>query len=359
MDENLKNQKEEMVDRIKEEFKDDPLFIECSLNHLTKGQLFPDFLGEISPILEYSISDITEYVNRSDSNIRYYLGSVPNYIGAVKTSASYRLKYDNIYRIYLITLYIKDLNKQMADIRVKTGEEAQVIPTKRKNKKSKLDEEILENLLINIHLDNIQKTTNESKLFLGIIEYIREKEELLKKEKEYNQQYLTLKLLENKKEELNKELGFTVIKVKESLIQQKLFELQNQKMKNAGFFARLKSIVVNSDEIETPTDEEIQTHPAIRDLLDYRKDIEEKIEQENKVTNQIEKEIKELEEKVDKLQKEIYEKHQISQDAAKHSINESIVQMSLLKNMSEKDLSDALSIGSLKEVAATEETDTE
>ena len=33
--------------------------------------------------------------------------------------------------------------------------------------------------------------------------------------------------------------------------------------------------------------------------------------------------------------------------------------MSLLKNMSEKDLSDALSIGSLKEVAATEETDTE
>ena len=46
MDENLKNQKEEMVDRIKEEFKDDPLFIECSLNHLTKGQLFPDFLGE-------------------------------------------------------------------------------------------------------------------------------------------------------------------------------------------------------------------------------------------------------------------------------------------------------------------------
>ena len=64
--------------------------------------------------------------------------------------------------------------------------------------------------MINIHLDNIQKTTNESKLFLGIIEYIREKEELLKKEKEYNQQYLTLKLLENKKEELNKELGFTV-----------------------------------------------------------------------------------------------------------------------------------------------------
>ncbi|MEK4031401.1 hypothetical protein MKZ02_23350 [Pseudobacillus sp. FSL P4-0506] len=283
MEQTKEKQKTIMVELIKEKFADDPLFLECSLASKTKEKLFPDFLGQLVEGVEYSAQDAARFVNRSDANIRYYLQNLPEYIGVVKTSSSYRMRYDGVYRIYLIFMYIKDLNKQLKDIKVKIGEEAQFIP-KRKNVKG-MNEDTLDTLLFGMHLREKATLEFTEKMFSRFMEKSKKEQELnhlyIEHNKELSQIEETIRRLIDRKLLLEGDLRRKRNSEKERLWLEKVRALENKRKKESNIIGRIFSpIIVEKSEVEAPTEEEIGASPIVRDLEADIQAIEEKLKEE-------------------------------------------------------------------------------
>jgi len=263
-----------MTEIIKEKFADDPLFLECAFSEKTKDKLFPEFLEELSEGEEYSAQDAARFVNRSDANIRYYLQNLPEYIGAVKTSASYRMKYDGVYRIHLIFLFIGELNKNLKDIKVKIGEEAQFIPKRRTGKG--IDSDSLDHLLIGLHLREQATAQFTEKMFEAFTDKSRKEQEIsrlyIEQSKEQAQMEETIRRLTDRKLSIEGEIRRKRHEEKERLWTEKARTLEVQKKRESGIFGRVFSpVIIDKADVEPPTEEEVEASQVITDL---KKDLE-------------------------------------------------------------------------------------
>lgn len=274
----VNNKPKSTIELIKAEFVDDPLYIDCQLHEKTKDKLFPDFLSNINPELEYSVQDISEAVDRTEAAIRYYLVKLPGYIGAVKTASTYRLRYDSIYKIYLIKIYITELNKKVSDIKVRLGEQAQIVPDLDKRTRSI---NIQRDSVKDLQIDLIENLATSAAIHnnTALLEKIRSKINDIKFDLErYNSIQHHIKLLEAKHQAAVNELENAKLITKQLLVKSKIIELQNEQ--KTGFFQRIfKPVtVISEQDIQQPTEDEILQSDLVQNILSYKQQLKEMLE---------------------------------------------------------------------------------
>ncbi|MFL0365193.1 hypothetical protein ACH0BF_19505 [Pseudobacillus sp. 179-B 2D1 NHS] len=271
----------EMKELIKKIFKDDPLFNECQVEERTRDKLFPKFLGELSTSLEYRVPDIAHYIERSQSNIRYYLTSLPSYIGVARSGSSYRLKYDGVYRVYLICMYIRDLGKGLSDIKIKLGEDAFLIEAERPKKLPPVDVGVLNKKIDRLNQFNVGNLHLSLTVYKNLLA-LQEKSDRLNrlksevKDYDFKTKLNTIKIesLKLQKDQAERELDSSKRIAQQMLINEKRLALENEKKKSAGFFSRWKSVIVEQNEITQPSEEEIQNTEIVQERIKQLKDIE-------------------------------------------------------------------------------------
>lgn len=331
-----KNYKE-MVNLIKKKFHEDPLFIECQLEEKTQNRLFPDFLGELSTSIEYRVPDVAAFVERSPSNVRYYLTTIPSYIGVGRTGSNYRLSYDSVYRVYLVSLYVRDLGKGMSDIKVKTGEEMQVIPNPTIGKKvldpdvdaldkkiKRLNKDSATNMLMTIEFFKKFTILEEKRSEIQALENVKQKSFLHE---------LKLDNLMKLKDKEEAALNESRLIAEELLTQKKRIELENERKKNAGFFSRWKSVVVEDEEISKPSEDSINATDIVQERLVRLETINKQI-QELPLTKTVH-----YDEKIEKLKAEVLKIKKELREAIQYIVD---VNQDMLDIIGDIDLSDKI-----------------
>lgn len=271
-------------DRVREEFVDDPLFITCLREPETKDDLFPDFLDLMKRDISwnYSIKEVTPWLKRRDSAIRFYINEFKGYVNAFMVSNSYRLRYDDVYKLYLINLYIIKLDKPLSDAKNIVNKTAEIITNKPTLEgKRKIPDDLLFEVLKGIQSDANNMRQDTADMFFGIVEAIKsDKEKDL--ELEYLRQDLSSVQASKKAATIKLESVHQLLKLRREIAYKDLLakrkeELGKEKFENLGFFKKFKPVIVNDDEVEVSR-EEIESHTEVVALKDDIQALEEQIE---------------------------------------------------------------------------------
>lgn len=298
-----------MRELIENEFTDDPLYLDYLINKdLDNSLLFPDFLDHLQSEIEYSTTQVSQFLNKSDAMIRYYMNQLKNYIILVKTSRNYRLRYNQIYKLYLVCLHIDEAGKNINDIKVILGEELQRVVTESSNYKNEnngLSDKHVEQLIIGLYKENMENNTKFQEFFMNFVNTRQSEMKLRSKKEELTSLELEYKLLEERVFSLNNLLvqrrALDREKVKTEAFQDKL----NSKFKKGNIFSFLKPTNFVVDEPAQYSDESIKDSKAVIELKEDINALETKMKENLELKTALKKEVIELEQEMLNLESKI------------------------------------------------------
>ncbi|MEO4054470.1 MerR family transcriptional regulator [Solibacillus sp. CAU 1738] len=105
------------IEGLKQLFSKDRLYKEVLKDDLNEEMLFPSFIKELKLTRVYTTEEVSKMLNKKDSNIRYYINELNEYIKPMKPNRNYRYDYIIIYRIYLIILFTSSAGRKICDIK--------------------------------------------------------------------------------------------------------------------------------------------------------------------------------------------------------------------------------------------------
>lgn len=298
-----------MKELIENEFVDDPLYLDYLINkELDNSLLFPDFLDQLQPEVEYSTTQVSTLLNKSDAMIRYYMNQLKNYITIIKTSRNYRLRYNQIYKLYLTCLHIDEAGKNINDIKVTLGEELQRVVTEStnyKNENNGLSEEHVEQLIIGLYKDTMETSTNFQDFFMNFVDSRQNEGKLRNKKEELTTAELEYKLLEERIFSLNKLLKQQRALEKEKFKNDSFQGNLNTKFKKGGLFSFLRPTNFVVDQSTQTPDESVSDSKEVQEIKGDLHAIETKKMENEELRKKLKKEVTELEQKRDELDSKI------------------------------------------------------
>lgn len=107
-----------IIDKLKQHFENDLLYIYLQKWGLNDDQLFPAFLYQLSLERVYSTIEVAEMFEMKDSNLRYQMKIMRSidYLGELRAGRNYRFDYLNIYRMYLVVTILDIPGRNTGDI---------------------------------------------------------------------------------------------------------------------------------------------------------------------------------------------------------------------------------------------------
>ncbi|MBK3497179.1 hypothetical protein JFL43_20575 [Viridibacillus sp. YIM B01967] len=107
-----------IIDKLKQHFEKDLLYIYLQKWGLEDDQLFPAFLYQLSLERVYSTMEVAEMFEMKDSNLRYQMKMMReiDYLGELRAGRNYRFDYLNIYRMYLVVTILNIPGRNTGDI---------------------------------------------------------------------------------------------------------------------------------------------------------------------------------------------------------------------------------------------------
>jgi hypothetical protein len=107
----------DMIELLRDEFMDDPLYKEILADAELRKKLFPDFVKRLHPKKQYTTLEVAEMIGEKDSTVRYYMNTLLDYIQPIRNNRNYRLTYSSIYKLYLVFLYTRDHGRNTNDVK--------------------------------------------------------------------------------------------------------------------------------------------------------------------------------------------------------------------------------------------------
>ncbi|MEX3623645.1 hypothetical protein [Viridibacillus arvi] len=132
----------DIIKLLKEEFSNDSLYNEIRMDQKLGENLFPEFLKELNPAKQYTTLEVAQMIDTKDSNVRYYMGQLKDYILPIKNNRNYRLLYTSIYKLHLVFLFLGESGRNLNDVKAilpEYGIHSMVSGTPRKNVVNDID----------------------------------------------------------------------------------------------------------------------------------------------------------------------------------------------------------------------------
>lgn len=122
-------EKVDMKEALEREFRDDPIYKMCLINHL-EDELFPEPILSMHHETSYSTVDTGKILNRPDSTIRnHFRSELIEYIAPERFGKYYRMDYRCVFKLHMIFLLMEKRGKSTVDILVELGIEPAVAAT--------------------------------------------------------------------------------------------------------------------------------------------------------------------------------------------------------------------------------------
>lgn len=179
----------DVFEHLKEQFYEDPLYREIEADLKLRDELFPESLNTLNLSKNYTTKEASELINTNDSNIRYYMNNLMDYIQPIKNNRNYRLTYESIYKLYLVFLFTRDYGRNLNDVKallpeygihpISVGKNpaSREVSKSQKNPYKFNDGQLLGFLLNMAHFSN-EKDESEYTIHVKYIEKIQKEKEL-------------------------------------------------------------------------------------------------------------------------------------------------------------------------------------
>lgn len=258
----------------------DPLFRFISMNEKLKDSLEPSFLEELEFNRSYATSDAARFLNKSDSNLRYYLRELDSYIQAPRFGRNYKLEAIHIYRLYLILLLMGE-GMSVQDIAIMVGQNGDISTNIPSNSLSTNEKELISHQLIKLN----EQQEQMAHLFLQQNQFIYSYIHKEKQSQELQNKLFQIDLEKSKKEE---ELKRTRLELRhQKQTDQFLNVIRDRMNTKVGFFSQLFRKQNNDDvELHSYSNEDVEVEPIIQEIEQTIKKLD---EERNEVLKEIEK----------------------------------------------------------------------
>lgn len=270
-----------VLDTIKDEFRSDKLRMRIeTIDGITEKDLYPAFFEELSLTGEYSTTAVGKMLNKSGPNIRHYIKTLDFYIGAKQTSDAWKLKYKNIYKLYLAVLFVEK-GYTTTDIKDIYGMNNKVII---KGNDSAIDEEAFiekklsqyEDILLQTQgatVESIRKLFSQNQKLLT--EYMENEQEYSEAVTNLSQSNNHKDRLESKIDALKRELKLWDMRIMDE--KRRIQEIENlNETKVFGFWKPFKQNI-DTTQMELFISEKANLERDIQELENQLKGVKEKI----------------------------------------------------------------------------------
>lgn len=316
----------DMVELLREEFMDDPLYREIMADSELRQKLFPDFVKELHPKKQYTTLEVSEMIEEKDSTVRYYMNTLLDYIQPIRNNRNYRLTYKSIYKLYLVFLYTRDYGRNTNDVKgllpmfseypVVEGHVINDTELSVKQKRKSMNEGYLLAFLLNLAEYDQSNEEAQYELHNKFIDFVQTKtkhdrviQKIRKTEKELSEEKLKLErshkelveikgVLRSEAQMKNLELAIKTVKEKDTLSTKlkKIFKKREEEKEVNFYFVKDDDPKIQSQKEKITTLES-----NIENLRNNLKDLE---KEENDYVNEmmdIHSTLKELIQKVPRL----------------------------------------------------------